>query len=99
MGALAILGGGLQEFCIWLANPLAVLTIVGLFKNFRFTIVTSIAAFLLALSFLSWKNILGSESGVMGTIVSFEAGYYLWLSSIIVLMLGTNYYFYKLTKS
>jgi len=50
----------------------------------------------LALIFSTWNEILGAESGSMGKIVSLEVGYYLWLTSIVVLTIGTNYYFLRL---
>lgn len=52
----------------------------------------------LALMFSTWNEILGAESGSMGKIISLEVGYYLWLTSIGVLTIGTNYYFLKLRQ-
>jgi len=96
MGSTAILGGGLLEWIMWLANPLSLLTIIYLWKDNRIARLTSIISMSLALIFSTWNEILGAESGSMGKIVSLEVGYYLWLTSIIVLTIGTNYYFLRL---
>ena len=93
MGSTAILGGGLLEWIIWITNPLSLFSIIYLTKNNRIAIKTGIAALLLAASFRLWSEVLGSESGSMAKIMSFKAGYYLWLTSIIILNIGTIYYF------
>jgi hypothetical protein len=93
MGSTAILGGGLLEWLIWLANPLALFTIIHLAKGNKKALITCVPAIILSCSFIFWKEILGSESGSMAKIISFESGYYLWVCSIVILSLGTFYYF------
>jgi len=93
MGSTAIMGGGLFEWVIWLANPLCLWAIIDLWKGKERAVIKCAIALVLAISFAFWKNILGSESGSMATIVSLEAGYYLWVLSITVLTAGTFWYF------
>jgi glucan phosphoethanolaminetransferase (alkaline phosphatase superfamily) len=93
-GFIVLLGGALFEWIIWLANPLCLLTIISLVKDKRSSVITSSIALLLAASFRLWKEVLGSESGSMAPIISFEPGYYLWLASILLLNIGVIYYFF-----
>lgn len=99
MGSTAILGGGALEWFIWLANPLSLFTILYLKKDNKKALVTALVAIVMSGIFRTWNEILGSESGSMARIVSFEAGYYLWLSSIIILGIGTYLYFLKYFKA
>ena len=96
MGGLAILGGGLLEFVIWLANPLYFLAIIFLLKSNKTSIKFSIAATILALSFTTWKEILAAENGRKATIENLNLGYWLWVLSLTTLLIGTIYYFREL---
>ena len=53
----------------------------------------SITALILAVSFSSWNSLLGAESGTQAKILSLEFGYYLWILSMLILTIGTYYYF------
>lgn len=106
MGGTAILGGGLLEWLVWLANPLAFLALY----YFRHALKTdrsqalrlsdrsksrwmATIAMLLALSFRCWQEVQKNEAGSKGAILSFEWGYYIWASAMTVLCVGINYYF------
>ena len=93
MGSTAFLGGGLFEEIIWMANPLSLVAIILLLKNNRNAIKFSLIALVLSLSFSTWHEILGAESGSMAEILSLESGYYLWVVSIAILTLGIFFYF------
>ncbi|WP_207435248.1 hypothetical protein [Sabulibacter ruber] len=84
MGSTSVLGGGLLEWFIWLANPLYLFSIMYALKREVSALLTSSIAFGLALSFLFWKEVLAAESGIMGPIVSRGAGYFLWVLSIFI---------------
>jgi hypothetical protein len=99
MGGLAILGGGLLEWFIWLANPLYILALIFFFKSNKTSRVLSIVATLLALSFTTWKEILAAENGRTATIESLNLGYWLWVLSLTILSIGTIYYFRQLDKN
>lgn len=87
-GGFSFIGGGLFETIIWLANPLSLIAIKHFLKNDPKAVLFSLLASGLAISFSFWNEVLGAESGAMAKIISFELGYYLWLSSILVLTIG-----------
>jgi uncharacterized membrane protein YhaH (DUF805 family) len=91
MGGLAILGGGILEWIIWLANPLYFLSIVLLFNSNKMAKIFSSLATIIALSFTAWKEILVSESGRNGRIDSLDLGYWLWILSLTILTIGIFY--------
>lgn len=94
MGATAIIGGGTSEWLIWLANPLCLFSMIYLFRNNgKLSISLALLASLLALNFLSWKEILVSESGSTARIINLELGYDLWLTSILGYLIGIIFYF------
>jgi hypothetical protein len=99
MGGLAILGGGLLEWFIWLANPLYVLALIFFFKSNKTSKVVSITATILALSFTTWKEILAAENGRTATIERLNLGYWLWVLSLTILSIGTIYYFRQLDNN
>ena len=99
MGGLAILGGGLLEWFIWLANPLYVLALIFFFKSNKTSRVVSIVATFLALFFTTWKEILAAENGRTATIESLNLGYWLWVLSLTILSIGTIYYFRQLENN
>jgi hypothetical protein len=98
MGMLAILGGGMLEWIIWLANPLYFFGIITFFYGRKLSIKASFAATALAFSFTTWKEILVSENGRTAKIESLNSGYWLWLSSLAILALGTIYYLRRYEK-
>lgn len=77
-------GGGIS----WLANPLLIVSWVGLSINSRYTLLTSVAAFLLSLSFLFVRQILVNEGGAHSTIIEYKLGYWLWVSSTAIMVLA-----------
>ena len=93
MGSTALLGGGLLEEIIWLANPLCLISIFLLLYNNKAAKKLSLIALVIAASFSTWKEILGAENGAMARIISLESGYYLWILSIFILTSGTHIYF------
>lgn len=99
MGGLAILGGGLLEWFIWLANPLYVLALIFFFKSNKTSKAVSITATILGLSFTTWKEILAAENGRTATIESLNLGYWLWVLSLTILSIGTIYYFRQLDNN
>lgn len=93
MGSTAFLGGGMLEQIIWFANPLSLISIYLLAINKKSAIKLSLSALFLAVSFSSWKEILGAESGSTAKIISLEMGYFLWVLSILILTIGIFIYF------
>lgn len=99
MGGIAILGGGLFEWLVWLANPLYFISIVWLLRKNKCSVQTSILATLIACSFSFWNVILVSESGRTAKIRSLDLGYYLWTASMFVLTIGTVLYFKPIERN
>lgn len=89
VGGLVVLGGGLLEWFIWLANPLYFLGLVFFYTNDRKDIYFLISASILSLSFTTWNKILASESGHLASIESLNSGYWLWLISILIPTIAT----------
>lgn len=52
----------------------------------------------IAWSFSCWNEILAAESGSTGQILSFESGYWLWVSSFTALSIGINIYYLYLGR-
>jgi glucan phosphoethanolaminetransferase (alkaline phosphatase superfamily) len=74
----------------WLANPLLVFSWISSTKNNGISIFASVFSTLLALFFLGVKEMVGgSETPSSSQLVVIGAGYWLWLSSIIVFTIGT----------
>lgn len=83
------LGGAIVPFVFWLANPTYLLAIYLIIKkNIKGLYLSCIAAFL-ALIFSQLDSIMTSESGSNSKITSLELGFYLWLTSFLILTTGT----------
>ncbi|MFD0998021.1 hypothetical protein ACFQ21_01845 [Ohtaekwangia kribbensis] len=61
----------------------------------RSSILIATMATAIALSFLGWHKILVAENGRMASIVGLSAGYWLWVSSLLISMIGSIGYFRK----
>jgi hypothetical protein len=92
VGATAVLGGGLLESFIWLANPLYLFSMFLFISGNRSALKISCIASLIASSFSLWHEVLVCENGRNAPITSLNAGYYLWLSSLCVMMIGIFVY-------
>ncbi|PXV68808.1 hypothetical protein CLV62_10172 [Dysgonomonas alginatilytica] len=84
MGGIVVVGGGLLEWFIWLANPLYLFGLFYFYTNNRKCIYFLVSASILSLSFTTWNEILAAENGRLATIKSLELGYWLWVISILV---------------
>jgi hypothetical protein len=98
MGGLAILGGGLLEWLVWLANPFYFIGLLLFYRSNKTSSSFSLLATIIALSFVAWDEILAAENGRVATIVSLEFGFWLWTASLTILTAGTLYYFVQLDK-
>jgi|SRR6218665_1215778 len=85
-GAIVVLGGGIAEWLTWMANPLSLITLILVFCRKKAAVYFAYAALVPAFLFLFWKELLISENGRMAEITSHNAGYFLWLASICVLL-------------
>jgi len=73
----------------WLANPLILIALIVIKKNSRKALVLSITATVLILSFLLFGRVMDNEAGHYNNIISYNAGYWLWLFSSLILMFGS----------
>ncbi|KAA2224256.1 hypothetical protein [Chryseobacterium sediminis] len=97
MGPISFLGGGIFEFLVWTANGWFFISALFCYKKSPlFSFIFGLESFLTAGSFFFWKEILAAENGRMGKIYSLEMGYFLWMASILFLVLGS---FYLMIKS
>ena len=96
VSGIGILGGGLLEWVIWLANPFFFYSIYFIIKGRKEALYFVGFSGITALIFRTWNEILVAENGRNAAITSFDLGYYLWLSSFIVLLIGTVAYKAKL---
>ncbi|GAB0156742.1 hypothetical protein CHRYSEOSP005_20090 [Chryseobacterium sp. Alg-005] len=92
IGPIGFLGGGILEFFIWTANGWLLVSMISAYKkNYFLANLSGIIAALISGSFIFWENILVSESGRTAEIHSLEEGYFLWLTSILVMMILAVY--------
>ena len=98
IGSVAIFGGSVFEWLIWIANPLYIFSIILFIKNYKLSMITAFLASFLAVIFSTWEEIRVDEKGFTAKIIHFELGYYLWVSSILVLTSGIFIYFRHRSK-
>lgn len=83
-GWIVLIGSGIS----WLANVLLYLSWILLFRKSKYSLHVSISAVVLSLSFLLNKSVVTNAGGISRGIVSYDIGYWLWLSSCVVSFLG-----------
>lgn len=89
LGWMSFLGGGFIPFMIWLANPLYLISIFLISKSFKLGILTSLWSIFLAVIFANLNSILTSESGSTSKITELGLGFYLWMSSFVILFISS----------
>ena len=88
-GILGIVLGG-ANLC-WLANPLLLGSWISFFFNTKVSFVFSLIASLVSFMFLFAKEVAVDEAGTPRQIQSLEIGYWLWLISSIVMLVGNSF--------
>jgi ABC-type enterochelin transport system permease subunit len=83
----------------WLANPLLVASWIVVHKNPLGSLITSLLATALSLSFLCFNTIVDNESGTPSNIAGVKAGYWLWVTSIAVMFIGNAAIYYRRLKT
>jgi len=84
-GIFALSGAGLS----WLANPLLILSWLT-FAEKKVSFLFSLLAVIAGSSFLLFTQIIVNEAGGYGPITDRHLGYWLWLSSTIVMLAGNG---------
>lgn len=82
-----------QSFVVWFANPLYSFSLILFFLNNKKSIVFSFLALLLGLSFLFLNKVIINEGGTQGQVMEYLSGYWLWISSMAVLFIGSLLFF------
>lgn len=81
----------------WLANPLLLGSWLFFRKNSKISFILSIIAFSLMLSFLLVDEIISNEAGTKSKVVFYGLGYWLWLFSSFIMLIG-NFINWKKNK-
>lgn len=83
----------------WLANPV-------LFASWFYhkraplgSLICSVVAVLIMISFLFFKRIVADEAGTYKNIVAYKAGYWLWLSSAIIMAICNAISYFSTAKT
>ena len=79
----------------WLANPLLIASWIVAYKNPLGSLITSLLATALSLSFLCFSTIMDNESGTSANITGIKAGYWLWVISMAVMFTGNALIYYR----
>jgi len=96
IGWMGPLGGAIIPFLFWCANPIYLFSVcLFLNRNRKQAVFISLVPCVIALVFLQMDKIMISESGSESPITSLGPGYFLWLSSFLVLSIGTGIKFKK----
>lgn len=82
----------------WLANPLLVASWIVAHKNPLASLIISLLATALSLSFLCFSTIMDNESGTSDNIIGVKAGYWLWVTSIGLMFIGNAAIYYRSLK-
>jgi len=97
-GILSVVGGGIN-LCS-LANPLLLASWTSFYLNTKVSFVASLAACALSLTFLFATKVAIHEAGTPRQIKKLELGYWLWLSSSFIILIGNSSSLYlKYSKS
>lgn len=92
IGPVSFLGGAGKEFLIWTANIWFLISLVCILKKYYLvSFITGIAAFIISGAFVFLREILAAENGRMASIYSLDAGYFLWLASILFVASSAGY--------
>lgn len=97
-GILGVIVGGANLW--WLANPLLLVSWISFYLNTKVSFVVSLIAYVLSLTFLFATEVAIDEAGTPRQIKSLELGYWLWLSSSFIILIGNSSLLYlKYSKS
>jgi len=75
----------------WIANPLLLLAWITFIKYKKISFFFSLMAVTIGISFLMFDEIIVNEAGHYGKITGYELGYYLWILSMVTILIGNIY--------
>lgn len=94
MGWIGVLSGG-AAIC-WLANPLLWTAWILSNKKPRSSMLFAMGAFLMAFFFLLFTEVIANENNQSQRITERKLGYWLWLTSTLVMLIGSYVQVYRL---
>lgn len=86
MGFFGLVTGGAT--ITWLANPLLLIAWISLSNRPKLSLIVSALAFIFSISFLFFSKIIVNEAGHYLEITQYKLGYWLWLLSSFVMLIG-----------
>lgn len=101
-GLLSLIFGWIGIFMLhapalpWLANPILIIAWMIFKKKPKASLILSIISFLLMLSFLFFDEIIDNEAPTTAKITSYGLGYWLWVLSSLLLVVGNLIYLKKI---
>ncbi len=75
-----------NTYAAWFANPFFIAAIFTNKKDPLFSLIFSVVALFIAFTFLDGGTVLLNEAGHKGYITKLEAGYWLWVSSMVIMI-------------
>ena len=87
LGPFAVLLGGAGF--TWLANPLLIFAWIVNNKHPKMVMIASLLSTVIAISFLTFHQIIEDEAGNYRQIISYKLGYWLWVASAATMLFGT----------
>ena len=72
----------------WLANPILFIAWIFFKKKPKISLILCVISFLLMVSFLFVNEIIVNDGSTKGIILSYGLGYWLWILSSLVLVIG-----------
>jgi len=79
---------------VWLANPTLFAAWAFIKKNQRTSFILSVISLLIMLSFLLFDEIIVNESGASSKITAYGLGYWLWVLSAFIMVIGNGVLYY-----
>ncbi len=79
---------------VWLANPTLFAAWAFTKKNQRTSFILSVISLLIMLSFLLFDEIIVNESGASSKITAYGLGYWLWVLSAFIMVIGNGVLYY-----
>lgn len=83
----------------WLANPLLLTSWILVNKNPTRSLVTSLLATSISLSFLLFREVIDDEAGHYAEITSYRSGYWLWVLSSATMLIGNVLFYFQTRRS
>ncbi len=78
-----------NTYLAWFANPFFITSIFTNKRTPTLSLIFSIIGLIIALTFLKGGEVLLNEAGHTGYITKLEVGYWLWISSIILMIIAS----------